>query len=54
MQQIWSKSAIFLFCNPNQAELQEVVGMGEGDDDAVPVSSPSPAETPESLPSQVQ
>lgn len=54
MQQMWSKSAICLFCNPNQAELQEVVGMGEGDDDAVPVSSPSPAETPESLPSQVQ
>lgn len=46
----------FFFHDPNQAELQEVVSMGEDDDDeaAVPVSSPSPAETPELPPSQVQ
>eukprot|EP00066_Takifugu_rubripes_P025202 XP_011614468.1 PREDICTED: coiled-coil and C2 domain-containing protein 1B [Takifugu rubripes] len=36
------------------AELQEVVGMGEADAAAVPVSSPSPADTAESPPSQAK
>lgn len=46
----------FFFNDPNQAELQEVVSVDEDDDDgaAVTISSPSPAETPESPPSQVQ